>query len=393
MRASILAFVLFTVAAGPARAADGPAPDPVVVAAERARKQAEAETAQLEAEKKKYEMQQAAAEARFGFLPKSPAEGKTTIDSTGAALETELLVADALATAAKKIATDIDRADQKILVLGGSESGGSGRLIAFQAEAYGLRNASRRALGSAELCPPSPVVPSPEQEGAVNIVGGVLPAMGALVGGLSDMLKTDTAVSGKTSLLGEEQLVRAIVASQPTKFRTAYLDVSKLDEGNSVIAELECLGRYRDEITAKLASFDTDAKKKANAPQIAQLAAQAIAHDSLFGRLTKVEKDAPPLLALLYADAEISKSTGSVLRVWMDASGGTIINRRNLWTNFGARAVSMTGGAVISYLHLDRSGNALKAGFLRCNTQLVSLRGVHRIGKSIGDCSAIKPSG
>jgi hypothetical protein len=366
--------------------------DPATAAAELRKKRAEAEAAEHEAERLKYEKQKAAAEAKFGFLPKSPAEGKAAFGEGGGVLETEFLVADALASAANYIAKAVEtRSD--ILLVEGPESRGNVRLLSFQAEAYSIKRSAERALGvTHDLCAPPPPPPPPDdghKGAAAGPLGGLFGA-GALIGALGDMLKTDTTVTGRASSLTEEHLVRALLVAAPGRFRTTYLDSATFDPENDVIQELDCLGRYDHAIRADLSRFQTDDDKKLNAAQIARLTAAATSLAEMFDRLLKVEKDTPPLIGLLYADAELAKNSGSVLRVWVDVSGGTFVNRRNLWTNLGAPSLGMTGGAIVSYMLIDRPGSQVAAaGLLKCTTDLVSLRKAQRRNLKIGACSPL----
>ena len=387
MRRALLPLAALSIAIQPAALAAQDTTDPDILESERRIKRAEAEAAEHEADKLKYEKQKAAAEAKVGFLPDSPAEGKFTIGEGGGKLETEFLVADAVASAADYIAEAVDgRSD--ILLVEGPATRGNVRLLAFQAEAHGIKKAAARALEMpGDPCAVQPAWNTDRAVGIAAVGAGPLFGAGALIGALGDMLKTDTTVTGKESALTEEQLVRALLVKRTDLFRTTYFDAATFDPNNDVIKELDCLGTYDQAIQAGLAQFDTDEEKKANAGKIARLTAASAKLDELYDRLLEVEKDSPPLLGLLYADAEISKNSGSVLRVWIDASGGTFINRRNLWTMLGARSLGMTGGAVVSYLLIDRpTGKVAAAGFLKCTTDLVSLRRAHQPQLKTGYC-------
>lgn len=351
--------------------------DPAIAEAELRKKIADAEAAEHDAEKAKYEKEKAAAEAQFDFLPKSPAEGKTEFEKEGAALESEFLVSEALASAAGLIVDDIikPKSPNSVLILEGSASQSTSRLAAFQVEAFGLKRSAARTLGlQQDIC---------AQE---TFVAPAF-AAGALISAVSDMLKTDVKIIGTKSELTSAQLVRAIIAIRPGLFRTGFFDAEGVNEENSVVQEFDCLDRYRSEIAARLASFTTDEQKKANASLIARLTANASSLDALTDRLTKAEKDTLPLLALLYTDAENYSEAEYVLRVWLDKGGGTTITRKNLWTTLGARSVAMTGGAIVSYLMIEKqTGEVKKAGFLKCSTNLTSLRGAHLANSKRGNC-------
>ena len=387
MRRALLPLAALSIAIQPAALAAQDTTDPDILESERRIKRAEAEAAEHEADKLKYEKQKAAAEAKFGFLPKSPAEGKTEVETGGGALESEFLVSEALASAARLIADDVTKlspSEGSVLIVEGAENQGTASLVAFQVESFGLKMASARALRrSNDLC----------QEQPVGITSGAFGA-GALFSALSDMLKSDVKVSGNETKLTAAQLVRAIIAKEPKLFRTGFFDSAGVNENNAVVKELDCLSRYRDEIANTLAEFDTDEEKKANAAQISRLTAQLAANDALLDRLVKFEKDSPPQLASLYADAENFDKAAYVLRVWVDKGGGTTITRKNLWTTLGARSIGMTGGAVVSYLLIDKSdGSVRKAGFLKCSTELVSLRRAHQLGNTQRECiKLVEPS-
>ena len=305
-------------------------------------------------------------------------------------METEFLVADALAAAADHIVKALSDEGSGILLVEGPQSQGNVRLLSFEAEVYGLKKSAQRALGEPqELC--TPILPPRATNNATVQVLSLPFATGAFIGALGDMLKTDTTITGKSSSLTEAQLIRALLVRAPAgKFRTTYFDSESLNPDNSVIQKVDFVSRYQQKIDEELASFDTDEKKKANAAKIARLNFAATGIDGLFERLLKVDKDSPPLLGLLYADSEIGSKSGKVLRIWVDANGGTFINRRNLWTSFGARALSMTGGAIVSYTLIDRpSTNVVAAGFLKCTTDLVSLRKAQQRNLIVGDCTPL----
>lgn len=356
--------------------------DPAIAAAELRKKIADAEAAEHDAEKAKFEKEKAAAEAQFGFIPKSPAEGKTEFEKEGAALESEFLVSEALSSAATLIITDVTTVSpspNSILILEGTENRSTSRLASFQVEAFGLKRSAARTLNlGQDLC------------AQARLTAGPAFAAGALISAVANMLKTDVKITGLESKLTSAQLVRAIIAIRPTLFRTGFFDAEGVNENNAVVKEFDCLDRYRSEVAAKLASFTTDEEKKANASLIARLTANANSLDALTDRLTKPEKDSLPPLALLYTDAENYSKADYVLRVWLDKGGGTTITKKNLWTTLGARSVAMTGGAIVSYLLIaKKTGEVAKAGFLKCSTDLTSLRGAHAAKSKRGNCTKL----
>lgn len=302
-------------------------------------------------------------------LPKSPATGTTTIGTNDGKLETQLLVASTFRAAASAIAKDPrlkSATGGKILLLPGDSAVETPRLLAFHSHAYALEKSFERA----NLIGPS----NCDDKAVVNSLAGVI---GPLSTALVDLLKTDIDISGIDSTLTAASLMRAVAVAKPDTFTTTLGQMHDIDEGE--VAKTLCrLEAHRAAASTEIDSA-TDEQKKQNPRRYALLSSIVSSYDTFFDGLWKNDGDKPSRLALVLMEERIKEYPDRILRIWVDASGGTVIKRKSLWTMVGARSVGMTGGSVVSYLLTETaSGDVVSAGFLHCNTQLVSLRTAHK---------------
>ena len=354
--------------------------DPAIAAAELRKKIADAEAAEADAEKAKYEKQQAAAEAKFGFLPKSPAtEGKVTLHEGSGKLESTLLMAAALQKAAERIAAQF-KTENGLLLVEGDGGLDNGQYIAFQLEALGIEDAMTTALGQ-----PIPETACAQSRQIQAFDGGV--GAGALVSALSGMLRTDIEIRNINETVTSAQLVRALLARAPAGrfILPQQRPATQVSTANPVAKTLCRMRLARTAVEERLSQFS----EKPTGPEMrkkAQMTLAAGRYDEWMTRLTKSDTGVPPLAAI-YMQSLLFEQGTKVLRVWVDKSGGTILTRRNLWTSLGAPAVGITGGLVASYAKIDaKTGAVEKAGFMYCNTELASLRTMHRSRQVTSNC-------
>jgi len=372
---------LLALASVPAIAAEDPKYPPDVQARI---DEANAKKAEAEAKAAEYKAEAEAAAARFSALPKSPAKGETTLNQGAGKLETNLLVASTYREAARIIATDPGiqkKGDHPILLLPGTAALDRSQTMAFHAQAVGLKSAFSSAMPNVKF-----------QCGGVRSSGvdiQMVPpdTIMAGLGAVADLLKTDITISAIDSDLGEASLVRAVAAARPTEFTTTF-KVPDLDNNSVALTLCELQdARLKAEVALRLLGPEPQKEHPREAAALTQVTQ---AYDTFLGKLTTPSTDKPAPLALIMAEAVIETYPGRILRVWADAKGGTVIVRKNFWTLLGARSLGMTGGSVVSYMLTDKDdGNVYAAGFLHCNTKLVSLRDAHKDAFAEGFCEKV----
>jgi hypothetical protein len=318
--------------------------------------EAEAREAQSKAEAEAAKAKEAAAEAQFGFLPKSPADGKVTLGSNAGAIETNMLVATALRAAAEEI-NKRAQSDKGTLLIAGDGSLSTDAYTSFELQAFGLEEAYRSAKVSG--C-------------AVEIAGA--PAAGAFVGALANLLKNDTEIVGLDSALSNQQLARAVMEQAPDHYIAPDLRIGHVSKTNPVTLILTELRCRRDNAQQEIAAAGPK-PKPARAKRSALLAGINTRYDEFIASLTKPGDGGKVPLGAVYQQSFLATNDKPILRVYVDKAAGSLLNRRNFWTMLGARAIGITGGVVASYTLSDPTTGAIKkAGLFRCYTEVAGLR-------------------
>ena len=92
--------------------------------------------------------------------------------------------------------------------------------------------------------------------------------------------------------------------------------------------------------------------------------------------LSKIDDKGQSLFVQTISLENLIETKPSVLRLSVDAAGGTSILKNNFLTLFGFNALQITGGAVISYSYLN--ADTISSGLIVCPTKVASLGSVHR---------------
>ncbi|MGI9376971.1 MAG: hypothetical protein ACR2PC_12890 [Tsuneonella suprasediminis] len=353
-------------------------PDSEIAEADRQKALSEARKAAADARKAEIEAEAALEQARYSFLPQSPAEGKTTLGEGAGQSEASMLTTIAIQAAAleiRKKATGSQTAKiaANTLVIGGSDTLDISAYIAFRAEAIGVETQLKDALGVADLpaCPTGTVGP--------ELIG---PGIGALVSGLAGMLRTDTEIRGVKTDLNDDLLVRAVAAQNPNLVIPKYRVAPTVEADNPVVCTMEQFNAARRQAQARLA-----AKPAPAAAVKARLEAAVKRSEDFYQSWTKPAENGNVRLAAAIAQAELVAPGVQVLRVHLDSQGGSLLTRRNLWTALGARAVAVSGGVVASFTLDDPfTGKVTKSGVFVCGTTLVSFRRVQKLEDLGGKC-------
>jgi hypothetical protein len=305
------------------------------------------------------------------FEPVKISGGTTAADGFGA-LEASLLTATAVRNAAAKIATKAS-GHQNLLILTDDQAFDYSDLVLVEQQ-----NAAVEAL----LQPFDQTIAAkcPVIVGSDGPAGGS-PVIVAALAGLIPALQQETKLSSVSVTASSSMLVGAILEersknSQLSTYMLGSIAKPKLKDSEiaKVVLETErrsnCLKLAINEIPA-----DTQDRPKA------ELRARMKAATDLFDGFAKViatkdDKGRMPFYEAL-RQSIVAGINPTTLKIKVESSGGTTIVRKNFFTLFGAPAVGMTGGVVVSYSIVESGTNRATGGIAACPTGLVDLRAIH----------------
>ncbi|MBX7535182.1 hypothetical protein K3175_05875 [Qipengyuania sp. GH1] len=339
--------------------------DEAILEAQQSKARSEASKARYDALKAEIEAKAALAEARFGFLPSSGAEGKVTLGEGAGSSEVAMLTALALDEAARRIVLAAEPPKGTLLIAGG-ENFDFDSLTTFRAETEGVETVMKVALMEAELAGCTEPETGPEL--AVGTVG-------AAVSALAGMLRTDTELRGVKTDLASQILVRAVAGKQPGLVIPSYRLVPSPAANNPVVCTLDRLEKAQTRANAKLHTTPPP-----SGDEKTLLEAAIKRYEAFIDGWTKPASDGSVRLAEAIEQAELVSEGTQVLRVYLDNQGGSLLTRRNLWTALGAKAVAVSGGVVASFTLYDPyKGKVTTSGMFVCGTTLTDFRKVQTL--------------
>lgn len=216
------------------------------------------------------------------------------------------------------------------------------------------------------------------------IAGGGIGAAVSVITALSGLLGTETTVTGFNVGVEDNQLATALageLVSSAANVRLYHHDIGRLSldqlnksDINKKIGCLQSLRQSAADIRKKKA-----AKKKqsdSDKAALAQIDVIAARFDTLYTQIAKRGDDGYSTFAkaVLFNQYTDEINDYKVVRVKADKSGGSLVHNKNIWTTFGIDPLKVSGGLLVSYSVINRSGNVEKAGRLACQTSLASLR-------------------
>ncbi len=139
-------------------------------------------------------------------------------------------------------------------------------------------------------------------------------------------------------------------------------------------------------IGQQLAALPTAARCEDDGGAEAARAALASEFDSFRSELAGPGSDAGlTLLAAAENQLRLYGPRPATLVLAIDADGASLVERKNLFTMFGAEAVTVSSGVVVSYEfyepRLDRMDSLRSAGVLSCMSGAVGIRAIHKARK------------
>lgn len=330
--------------------------------------------------------QSAAAAGIVAGLGLTAAGGKTTLSGSAGTTEATLLSTSAIADAGQRIhaAAGAAAGDRSVLVLA------RGDAVDFTSVRWmKLRIASLTAALHGPCNPPKPA-PTPPAHG--KLAAHATPAAGGAAGlkaspaDVAGLLATDVSISGITFTDDDRLLVSAV--AQPIAF-----DVDPKPGPGAAAPTFAIPGEFADVSDAEaspgglLGDF-LEMQRLAGTKLTCTLPEMksALADEAAFvSSVSSATKGQAPIMVAAQLDQMVRPL---VLRVAIEASGGTATVRSNIWYQLGIRhdAATVSAGILASYRLTDpRTGEVKASGLVRCLTNPVAL--------NQAEASLAKPSG
>jgi len=356
----------------------------------------------LKAEKELLEAKSDVAQARIDYanvlLDLLPGyTGVTEADSGTGKFETTVLSARALDNAASAIAKRIPSGSGAVLVLSGEEQFQFGAALDLGFELRRMRQRLPVNIGCIADCGKS----GPDKIFGLDATGAVNAALA-----LAGMLRSETSITTLSADAIDSRMLAAAVAAKvsgrESGSRMAFvraghpgirIDANSatgldVDEdawiGNSRIGD-KFLWLMMARAKAKLLHKSLTGARQTRADRTASTAiANWISEfDEFQARVARPgENGAPSPIAAAIASTDIESRIDHVVRVEIEAAGGSLKNSRNIGTFVGVDPLRVSGGVVASYVVFDtragQLGNVTGWGVISCASKDMRIRRVAR---------------
>ncbi|HEX5258709.1 MAG TPA: hypothetical protein VFW35_08000 [Sphingomicrobium sp.] len=310
--------------------------------------------------------------ARIEALGLPSFEGKAELGANAGAMEVNLLASRALGAAADKIATD--NLGSMILL-------SSDEVVDFgAADSMKLQMDAIAALYKiAGIKPPSPG----GKHGGPAPTAGALPAAIAAFSAVAGLFRSDSTLTGAdASAVTQQMLVAAVAAKLAILKHPAVVPAALVSgippQGKKLYDDLNDLAELR--LIAEQRKAALSAIEKPSAAEKAELAAITAAttrHDAFLAKVMVPDDKGAIPFATAARLAGLLGTDRSVLRVYVNKAGGSIVNTKNIATTFGVDPLKISGGVVVSYVRSTPStGEITAADVLSCDTTLTSVRSI-----------------
>jgi len=300
---------------------------------------------------------------------KNDATGKTELGEKGGEFEGWLLSSRAIETAAgllkDRLGTSAGGAP--LILLAGDEKLDLALPATTKARLDYLAQQTKSARAAA-ACPRV----APPRGAEMMLPPAILAGVGALLGSF----RTDTTITGFDGP-DDARMVIAALAEARGQTTPAWIvpgDLLGVPDQAPLIETWNELAADRQELATCRAALAR--KGDAAKPQIEAIDAQLANIDDFATKQVGAGDGASPLIRAAQIDG-IAALKPKIVRLYIEKAGGSILNRRNLWTALGAPAVGVTGGAVIGWRMGDpQTGTMIGGGNLVCRTELTSMRAI-----------------
>lgn len=296
------------------------------------------------------------------------AEGKTKLGNDGGSLEAMLLMSSLLDTYGQTVRTNTAGVPTGAIIIVASES----EKIDLRAkQIFDVRMdliANRLSVLTPQFvqqnCAPSkPVKPlTPSGGGSeASLDGSTTGVVTALLGAL----RTDTDITGVKADVADFLLINAITSVRPTN--TEWLSLADRQFGDPSL--LEGLNNHVGRIDNLLVSCK---EKKDIVASLNELKALAD------GLIAPGKDNSASILEQAVLLSGIDRDKLYVLRIGGTKSGGSLVNRTNIWTTLGFNGTTIRGGLVSGWrLVKALDGTVAGSGIIRCATPALSFGEVH----------------
>ncbi|WP_374471512.1 hypothetical protein [Phenylobacterium sp.] len=332
-----------------------------------------AQTEQTKAETDRIKAETDKAKAQMDALGLSPAKGETTLGEGAGKMEAYMLSGAAMNTAARMIAA---QATGPTIVVGGEEAVDLSLPETLHTQMEAVTEEARTLVAMA--CAKGP---APNRDNRLKMLTpGTMAAIGAVV----SALKVDTEIRGiEIDTASDRAFVNAVASYMQDAVVLSEAVLPANFRGSTVSKDWRELRSARDEVTACHARL-VQADKKDAAAKVATSVGQI---DAFMTALTKAEAGGSPFVRAAILEQAVKPGV-RVLRVASEYTGGSLVQRTNLWTMFGATGVSLTGGLVASYRLVDpTTGRVARSGLLICRTAHTNLTKVQNGDVGAGSCT------
>jgi hypothetical protein len=299
-------------------------------------------------------------------------EGKTTLGTNAGDLEASMLAMHALQAAAVSISDAVcdggaangGKCDnthpntRKYLVMTGSDPLDLSLVSAMEAQMAGMRQQFFDVgIGRPESGPRS-------------LFAG--PAAVSAISALAGLLRTETTVTAaQTSSISERALANAVASRLRSNAYFPGAAVGKVDPNGALLTDFERLVTLRRDAAAALKTETNAARKEALTAAIARF-------DAFSVKVSTADAQGSVPIVRAARLAEMSAGNPAVLRIHVDKSGGTFINKKNLGTYLGLDPLRVTGAVIASYSVTDPdTGSLTSSDIFVCRTALTRLRPIH----------------
>ena len=312
-------------------------------------------------------------------LKLSDATGETTLGENPGELEGVMMTAWAMDSAADMIAKRVgtNRTNYKFIVTYGNTSPSLGDFTLFKTATEILVDASNQVQHA--HCRADGV--APDDAVGINAIDPV-----SAVTAILDLLKTDTKITG-FSVEGMDAALAANIAGRLSKSYVVDGPVTIADS-NEAFEAFKDVQAVQQEMRKTLQ--DSSVCNGFNDADKAALQARIAENDTFLAKsLARPEGGGRSPLERAAAVAGLDSQTGVplVLNIKIVHAGGSIIERKNLFTVLGAPAVGLTGGLVGHYTLRDpASGKIEEGGTIVCRTDKTSFGKVQN-GPTPGNCT------
>lgn len=300
--------------------------------------------------------EQSLASQRLEPFSEFAGSGDQSFGTNGGTMDAAILAALSVHEVARKTYDEVSEVetDGRILLLSNDSDFAFQNLITFRSEVSSLVSLYR----SAYTLIPQHAVPDGCQIGANTLSAGTLGFIGAALG----LAQSDVTVTGIEVKVENEYLISSLVALAPDRFLLPddmMLPSSTPDELSFL---MNVIRRCRSNEFVALAAASNDEQSNAMTAAIA-------AADSLMQSVHAVSNNTTRLNEIA-RQAYIAQETDYVLTVNLERSGGTLYDRNNLLTVFGAPALSISAGVISSYRLIEYNEGAIhRAGTVICRTR------------------------